>query len=200
MKVLVAIGALAAALAVPAVLLLARGGDEVEFRGSRAPDGFTLPAFALRDDNGRTVRSDALRGKAVAVTFLDAQCTEACPVIAAQVGQAMRALGEDRTKIEALAVSVDPVHDTSAQIDTFLRRYRAKGELRYLDGTVAQLRPLWKEFAVAASQDTGNSNMHSAPVRVYDGEGRWRSTLNPGADLSPANLIHDLQAALESSS
>jgi protein SCO1 len=199
MKVLVAIGALAAALAVPAVFLLGRGGGEVEFRGSRAPDGFTLPAFALQDDSGRTVRSDALRGKAVAVTFLDTQCTEACPVIAAQVGQAMRALGQERTKIEALAVSVDPVHDTSAQIDRFLLRYRAKGELRYLDGTVAQLRPLWKEFAVAASQDTGNSNLHSAPVRVYDGEGRWRSTLNPGTDLSPANLVHDLQAALKSS-
>jgi protein SCO1/2 len=199
MKVLVAIGTLAAALAVPAVLLLGRGGGEVELRGSRAPDGFTLPAFALQDDNGRTVRSDALHGKAVAVTFLDAQCTEACPVIAAQVGQAMRALGEDRTKIEALAFSVDPVHDTSTQIDRFLRRYRAKGELRYLDGAVGQLRPLWKEFAVAASQDAGNSNMHSAPVRVYDGQGRWRSTLNPGADLSPANLVHDLQAALKTS-
>jgi protein SCO1/2 len=190
--------ALAVALAVPAGVLLTRS-DEVEFRGSPAPDGIQLPAFALKDDQGRSVQSSALRGKAVAVTFLDAQCTEACPVVAAQVGQAVRALGRDGKKFEALAISVDPVHDTPAQVDAFLRRYRAKGELRYLGGTVAQLRPLWREFAVASSEDTGNSNMHSAPVRVFDGRGRWRSTLHPGADLSPANLVHDLQAALKSS-
>jgi hypothetical protein len=37
--------------------------------------------------------------------------------------------------------------------------------------------------------------MHSAPVRVYDGRGRWRSTLHPGVDLTPANLAHDLRLA-----
>jgi hypothetical protein len=37
--------------------------------------------------------------------------------------------------------------------------------------------------------------MHSAPVRVYDAEGRWRSTLNAGVDLTPANLAHDLRLA-----
>jgi protein SCO1 len=199
MKVFLLLGALAAALAVPAVLLFGRGGSGVEFRGSQPPEGFVLPTFALRDDQGRRVRSDELRGKAVAVTFLDAQCTDACPVIAAQVGQAVRTLGTGRSKIEVLAISVDPVHDTQAQIDSFLRRYRAKGELRYLDGTVAELRPVWKSFAVAASQDTGNSNLHSAPVRVYDRGGQWRSTLNAGVDLTPANLVHDLQAALKSS-
>ncbi|HEV2711907.1 MAG TPA: SCO family protein [Gaiellaceae bacterium] len=198
MRLALLLVALLGALAIPAAFLLTRG-DGTRFRGSTAPAGFTLPAFALQDDEGRMVRSDELRGKAVAVTFLDAQCTEACPVIAAQVGQAVRALGQDRTKIEALAISVDPRHDTRAAIDAFLHRFRAKGELRYLDGSLAQLRPLWREFAVAASAETGNSNMHSAPVRVYDGEGRWRSTLHPGADLTPANLVHDLEAALRSS-
>ena len=199
MRVVVAVAALAAALAVPAVLFVARGSDEIAFRGNRAPDGFTLPRFALHDDEGRTVQSSGLRGKAVAVTFLDAQCTDACPLIAAQVGQAVRALGGDRSSVEALAISVDPVEDTAAQIDAFLRRYRAKGELRYLDGTLAELRPLWRAFQIAASADTGSSNMHSAPVRVYDREGRWRSTLSPGADLTPANLEHDLRAALKAS-
>lgn len=199
MKVVVALVALAAVLAVPAVLLVRRSGDDVQFRGSRAPEGFTLPAFSLRDDDGRTVQSSGLRGKAVAVTFLDAQCMDACPVIAAQVGQAVRALGRDGSNVEALAISVDPVQDTPAEIDAFLRRYRAKGKLRYLDGTLAELRPLWRKFQIAASADTGRSNMHSAPVRVYDGRGRWRSTLNPGADLTPANLVHDLRAALKAS-
>jgi protein SCO1 len=187
--------ALLAALAIPVGFLLSRGEDGADFRGNEAPEGFTVAPFELPDDEGRVVRSAELRGKALAVTFLDTQCTEACPLIAAQMGQALRALGDDRSEVEALAISVDPIRDTPARIEAFLRRYRAKGELRYLDGTVAELRPVWKAFAVAASHDTGNSNMHSAPVRVYDREGRWRSTLHSGVDLTPANLAHDLRVA-----
>jgi protein SCO1/2 len=186
--------ALLTALAIPVGLLLGRGGGD-DFRGSLAPEGMSLPAFELQDDEGRSVRSRDLDGKALAVTFLDVQCTDACPLIAAQIGQAVRTLGEHRRHVEALAVSVDPVRDTPAGIDAFLRRYRAKGALRYLDGTVADLRPVWKAFAVAASHDTGDSNMHSAPVRIYDGQGRWRSTLHPGVDLTAANLAHDLRLA-----
>ena len=195
MRLAALVTALAAALAIAGGLLLTRDEAEPDFRGNSAPEGFSLPQIDLRDDEGRRVRSADLDGKAVAVTFLDVQCTEACPIIAAQVGQAIRALGDERDRVEALAISVDPIRDTPGGIDGFLRRHRAKGFLRYLDGTVAELRPLWKSFAVAASHDTGSSDMHSAPVRVYDGEGRWRSTLHPGVDLTPENLVHDLRAA-----
>jgi protein SCO1 len=195
-RIAVLIGALVVALAIPATVLLARGGEEADFRGSEPPAGLMLPAFQLSDDQGRTVRSTELGGKALAVTFLDTECTEACPIIAAQVPRALRALGDDRSAVEALAITVDPVGDTRERIETFLRRYGAAGTLRYLDGTVAELRPVWRAFQVASSLDSGDSNMHSAPVRVYDGEGRWRSTLHPGVDLTPANLAHDLREAL----
>jgi protein SCO1/2 len=198
-RIAIVAAVLLAALAIPAGLLLARDGERVDFRGSEPPEGLTLPAFALRDDEGRVVRSAELRGKSVAVTFLDAQCTEACPIIAAQMGAAMRALGDSRGEVEAIAISVDPVRDTPARIDAFLRRYRAKDALRYLDGTVGELRPVWKAFAVAASHDTGNSNIHSAPVRIFDANGRWRSTLHPGVDLTAPSLAHDLRAALAAS-
>jgi protein SCO1/2 len=197
MRAAIVIAAILVALAVSAGLVLARGsGEESDFRGSKPPDGLTLPEFELRDDQGRPVRSADLRGKAVAVTFLDAQCSEACPIIAAQVPQAVKALGDDRAAVEALAITVDPVGDTPERIDAFLRRYRATGTLRYLDGTVAELRPVWRAFRVASSLDSGDSNLHSAPVRVYDGEGRWRSTLHSGVDLTPANLAQDLREAL----
>jgi cytochrome oxidase Cu insertion factor (SCO1/SenC/PrrC family) len=61
---------------------------------------------------------------------------------------------------------------------------------------VAELRPVWRGFQVSSSLDSGDSNMHSAPVRVYDPEGRWRSTLHAGVDLTAASLAHDLREAL----
>jgi protein SCO1/2 len=197
MRLALVLGAILAALAIPAGLMLARGGGgEPDFRGSQPPVGIGLPAFELRDDQGRPVRSSELRGKALAVTFLDTECVESCPIIAAQVPQAFKALGADRSAVEALAITVDPVGDTPERIDAFLRRYHATGTLRYLDGAVPELRPVWRDFQVASSLDSGNSNMHSAPVRIYDREGRWRSTLNAGVDLTPANLANDLREAL----
>jgi protein SCO1 len=195
-RIAIVLGVLVAALAIPATVLLARGGEEADFRGSEPPAGQILPTFELRDDQGRLVRSTELDGKALAVTFLDTECTEACPIIAAQMAQAIDALGSDRSQVEALAITVDPPGDTPERIDGFLARYRARGTLRYLDGPVAALRPVWRGFKVASSLDSGNSNMHSAPVRVYDGRGRWRSTLHAGVDLTPASLAHDLREAL----
>ena len=195
MRLALVSAALVAVLAIAGGLLLTRGGEEADFRGNAPPEGLTLPTFSLRDDEGKVVGSGELRDKAVAVTFLDTRCTEACPIIAAQMGQAVRALGDHAAHVEALAISVDPLRDTPAEIDAFLQRYRAKGALRYLNGSVAELRPVWKAFAVAAAYDTGNPNMHSAPVRVFDRTGTWRSTLHPGVDLTAASLAHDLRVA-----
>ncbi len=198
MRIALLAAALVVALAaVGAVVVLGRDEEGADFRGSQPPADVTLPEFRLRDDGGRLLRADELRGKALAVTFLDVRCTESCPVIAAQIGQAMRTMGERRSDVEALAITVDPVYDTKPAIDAFLRRNRAKGQLRYLDGSVEELRPVWKAFSVLSVDETGSPNMHSAPVRIYDREGRWRSTLHAGVDLTPANLVHDIGLALD---
>jgi cytochrome oxidase Cu insertion factor (SCO1/SenC/PrrC family) len=182
------IAALLGALAVVVGFVVARGEDEPDFRGSQPPEGIMLPQAAAA--------TLGIQGKALAVTFLDTQCTEACPIAASQMADAVRLLGDDRSRVQAVAYSVDPVHDTPASIRRFLERNDAVSEVRYVDGTVDELEPIWKAFQILPSYETGNSNMHSVPVRVYDAEGRWRSTLHPGVDLTPANLAHDLEAAL----
>jgi protein SCO1 len=196
MRVALLAAALLAALAVVVGFVLARDGDGVDFRGSQPPEGLSMPAFAVELEGGGVLRSDELQAKAVAVTFLDTQCTEACPIAAAQIGEAMRLLDDDRDRVVALAFSVDPENDTARSIRAFLARFRAREELRYVDGPVDELRPVWSAFQIQPSVDSGDSNLHSVPVRVYDTEGRWRSTLHPGVDLTPANLAHDLEAAL----
>ena len=69
--------------------------------------------------------------------------------------------------------------------------------LRYLVGTVAQMRPIWKAYGVLPAVDTGNANVHSSDVRIFDRTGIWVSTQHPGVDLTAANLEHDVLLALE---
>jgi protein SCO1/2 len=143
------------------------------------------------------VTAKELRGKAIAITFLDSQCTDACPLIARELVAAWKLLAPaERARMAAYAITVDPSEDTPASVRRFLRRQRAEGVLGYLLGSTRALRPVWNAFQILASLDTGEDDVHSAPVRIYDPKGVWVSTLHPSADLRPRNLAHDLRLAL----
>jgi cytochrome oxidase Cu insertion factor (SCO1/SenC/PrrC family) len=190
-----------ARLVLVVALLVSSGcGSEAttDFRGSTPPEGFTLPAFELRDHTGAIVRSTELREKIVLVTFLDSQCTEACPVIAGHIGTALDQLTpEERPRVAAIAVTTDPGEDTPASVEAFLARHRVEGELRYLVGSEDELRPLWEAFRILPSLDSRDDEIHSAPVRIFDQEGAWVATQHAGVDLTPTNLVHDIRVALD---
>lgn len=195
---LVSLGVLVlVSLGISAIFLL-RAGDEPQYRGSEPPATIMLPSFSLPDQSGRTVSSKELRGKVVAVTFLDSQCTESCPIIASQIARTLERFPLDRRReVAAIAISTDPEEDTPESVQMFLAKNRAEETLRYLVAPVEQLRPVWDSFHISASFDTGIDTLHSAPVRIFDREGKWVSTLHAGADLTSENLAHDLVVALD---
>ena len=203
---LVGLGALAAGLGIAnrdaddaarETAALARA-DEGPYRGSEPPGRIGLVDFALRDHEGVLVRSSSLGGKVVLLTFLDSQCTEACPVIAAQIAQTFALLNtSERQRVFAVAISTDPREDTAASVRAFLRRNRTLGKLHYVGGGEPEpkLRRIWKRFHILSSLESGEDTLHSAPVRIYVG-GVWVATLHAGVDLTPSNLAHDLRVAL----
>jgi protein SCO1/2 len=168
------------------------------YRGSKPPEGIELPAFSLVDEDGRTVASETLRGKAVVVTFLDAQCTDACPIVAGELARAIDELpADEREQVVVLGISTDPAEDTPAVVDAFLARHRATGRLHYLTAPQAQMEPVWDAFHILPTARTGDDSLHSIPVQIYDRSGEWRSTLTVGADLTRRNLIHDVRVAAD---
>jgi len=187
----------AAGAAVGGVLLARDGSPGGVYVGSRPPTGITLPDFALPEAGGAVVRGRDLRGKVVLVTFLDTECREACPLIAERIRAGLGFLSpEERTRVAAVAITVNPEHDTPASVAAFLRDHRAQGTLHYLIGSEQELRPVWTAFAVQPSLDTGEADIHSAPVQIYDTSAVWASTLTTGVDLTPENLAHEVRVAL----
>jgi protein SCO1/2 len=180
-----------------AILVVSRASSEPDaYRGSPPPKGITLAEFALRSYRGPAVSSGSLRGKVVALTFLESKCREACPVIAFQVARGIEQLrAADREDVRAVAISTHPEDDTPASVRSFLGKQRALEELDYLIGSEAELRLVWRRFNILSALDSGDANTHSASVHIYDREGVWVSTLHPGIDLTPANLAHDLALA-----
>ena len=193
---------LAVPVAVVAWALSLSGNGRVQtdhYRGSEPPSGIALVDFALRDEQGVIVRSRDLRGKLVVLTFLDSQCTEACPVIAFQVARTIdRLQAGERRDVAVVAISTDPDEDTSSSVRAFLRRQHALGRLRYLgsDEPVEQMQQVWDAFQILSSFETHKDTLHSAPVRVYDRDSIWVATQHAGVDLSPTNLAHDIRLGL----
>jgi len=168
-----------------------------DVRGSVPPGTITLPEFRLRDYTGRAFGSRELRGRGVLVTFLETKCREACPILASQIGDALRLLSPDeRRSVVAIAISTHPHDDTPASVRAFLRAHRVVGRMQYLLGSEAELRPVWNAFFVLSALDSGDADTHSASVRVFDRRGRWISTLHPRVDLTAENLAHDARVAL----
>jgi protein SCO1/2 len=183
--------------AIAGVVIASRGeSDAASYRGSPPPPGIVLPSFELSDYTGEIVRSPALKGNPVLVTFLETKCKEACPVIASQIGKGLDLLDPaERRSVVAIAISVHPGDDTSASVRRFLRKHQVDGDLRYLIGSERELRPVWDAFQILPALDTGDADTHSASVRIFNRDGEWVSTLHAGVDLTPENLAHDLVAA-----
>ncbi len=166
------------------------------YRGSEPPGGIVAGSFRLRSYRGHTVSMRAERGKVVLLSFVDTKCTESCPIVASAMAQAYRLLPPDeRQQVVPLLISVEPRADTPARVQRFLTGRRALA-LDYLIGSVKELRPVWKAYAILPAVDTGNADVHSSDVRVIDRHGIWVATQHAGVDLTSKNLAHDALEAL----
>jgi protein SCO1/2 len=142
--------------------------------------GRPAPAVTLRDQAGRAVSLSSFRGHVVAVTFLDSHCRQACPVEAQQLAAVDRML-PPRERPEIVVISVNPA-DTPATVARFVHKARWTGPWTWLMGTQAQLRPVWRRFAVEVlppgSVVNGvkvNDIAHSTAMYLIDPSGRERS-------------------------
>ena len=202
---IVALGAVIVAGALVGALLATgrSGASERErqselYRGNTPPPGIRIPDVTLPSYRGGTVSLRAQEGKVVVLTFLDSKCTDACPIIAALIGRTWSLLTPaEKAQIRVYAISVNPVVDSPESVRRFLAARHALRALDWLVGPVKEMRPVWHDFGVLPATDTGNNDVHSADVRVFDRRGMWVSILHAGVDLTPANLVHDIRLALD---
>ena len=68
--------------------------------------------FTLVDHNGNAVTEQTYRGKWLLVFFGYTSCPDVCPTTLYDMTLALKALGADAARIQALFVSVDPERDT----------------------------------------------------------------------------------------
>ena len=166
------------------------------------------PGFALTDQRGRPVSLASLRGKVVALTFLDPVCTTDCPLIAQEFRQADAMLGSDSDKVTFVAVVANPIYRSLADVQAFDRDegMRHMANWLFLTGSVRELARTWNAYGVqVAVVRAGGMVAHGDIVYVVDAHGHERTILDadPGTDSYTyssfsSELTDQLQSVLRS--
>jgi cytochrome oxidase Cu insertion factor (SCO1/SenC/PrrC family) len=161
------------------------------------------PAFHLIDQQGRPVSLSDLRGRTVALTFLDPVCTSDCPLIAQEFRDANSLLGADSSRVLFVAVVANEIYRSTAFTNAFDRQ-EGLDHMRnwlFLTGSLSALEDVWQHYGIAAQAlPAGAMIAHSDLAYLIDASGHTREVLStePGnGSASSSSFSVYLASALE---
>jgi protein SCO1/2 len=180
-----------------ALVMTACGEDRLfgtELEKNAAPD------FTLTDGiTGKSLTLSSLRTNTVVLAFLYTRCPDVCPLTAGQFSAAQRSLGADASKVEFVAVSVDPEGDTPAAVREFSDLHDLSDRWHYLIGPRAQLEAVWSLYGIGSFASSGARAVeHNDAIYLIDGRGRERAILHSSDPTSW--LLDDLRALISEGS
>jgi protein SCO1 len=161
---------------------------------SPSPIGSAVAAvggpFHLKDQNGKPVSDEDLKGRPFLVFFGYTHCPDVCPTTLFDISQVMQKLGKDADRAGALFITVDPERDTPATLRDYLSNFDP--HLRGLTGDPAAVNAAIKAYRVYAKKiplENGDYTMdHTAVVYLMDKDGHF---------VAPFNLKQTPEAAAE---
>jgi protein SCO1/2 len=140
----------------------------------------------LIDQNGHAFTLASLHGRPVALTFVSAHCTDACPLINAQFAQAAQTLAQRHNDAILLTVTLDPEHDSLADMRKIARTFSADSHHWLIaGGTIAGVSAVMQRFGViATSGKNGYKEAHTTFVYVLDRNGKLVKTMLASTGLA----------------
>jgi protein SCO1/2 len=182
----------------PALPAGAHSQQSSHFAGEALTPRLPAPSLdGLRNYLGERVDLASYRGKAVFVTFLYTHCPDVCPLITAELHNALaRMTPAERREQQIIAVSVDAKRDTRAAVASFVSAHAMTGKMKYLIGDTHELAKVWEAWNVGSEPDSVNPEFvaHSALVYGISASGKL-TTIYP-ANFKPQQIVSDLPKLL----
>jgi cytochrome oxidase Cu insertion factor (SCO1/SenC/PrrC family) len=157
------------------------------------------PRVVLLDQHGQPVSIGGAKGKVTVLTFFDASCADACPVIATEIRHADADLGPLRSRVVFLTVNTDPLalNDTGAAPAITATGLGSLPNWHFLSGTVHTLNSVWNAFGVSISVYVDTKVVvHNDVLYLVDPRGDLVSRGSPFSDESHRGVF-SLPASLE---
>lgn len=126
--------------------------------GGDAKNVLAMPTRWQAEDGG-TASLDALKGRWYALSFVYTSCAGSCPLTTKKLKRLDAALEQAGKPLDLVVVSLDPAHDTPAELAKYRERYGLKDAPRWriLVGDDAQVRTLTMllEFKYTKNPESG---------------------------------------------
>ena len=129
------------------------------FAGAQAAQ--VVPRYTLQDGQGNAITERSYRGEYVLMFFGYTHCPDVCPTTLLEVGNALRLLGEDAARVQAVFVSLDPQRDTPERLRAYLAHFHPR--IVGLSGTPGQLRAAAEAFHVSYGYTVDGRDLAQAP-------------------------------------
>lgn len=156
------------------------------------------PPLELHNYLGQQVNIDSYRGKAVLVTFLYTNCPDVCPLIASNLRVALNQMGRtSSSKVQVIAVSVDPRGDTPKAVATFLKRHGLTGRMQYLVGSGKELARVWQAWGVGSERDLQQPQFINHTGLVYGVTASGKRLTVYASSFQPSEIAHDVPELAE---
>ena len=212
----------AAALFVGLLLALSATAcsSPAQFEGTVLSSADPATPFELTNQFGRDVALSDYAGRVTVLTFLYTNCPDVCPIVTAQLRDALELLGDDAGEVAFAAVSVDPRRDTVAEALAFSEKWRMTDSWDFLVADEETLSSVWKAYHLdpvvddeardahgekqgqragvkASREETARRSLviHLAPVYIIDRQGRLRALFT--LPFEPESLVHDVRLLLD---
>jgi protein SCO1 len=151
------------------------------------------PPLALHNYLGQTVNLASYKGKAVLVTFLYTNCPDVCPLITSNLRVALNLMGPAAaSKVQIIAVSVDPHGDTPKAVGAFLARHEMTGRMQYLIGSARELGQVWKTWGVGSERDAQQPQFINHSGLIYGITGSGQRLAVYASSFQPSEIAHDV--------
>jgi len=144
--------------------------------------------FEALDTKGKALNRDAMLGKPHLVFFGFTHCPDVCPTTLYETTQWLDALGEDRKKLKAFFITVDPKRDTPEVLDNYISSFE-----EYIQGItgspeqIAEITLKWRVFAQKVPLDGDDYTMnHTATTYLMDAKGEFFGTIAYGENTNTA--------------
>lgn len=117
---------------------------------TRSVASYQMPDVKLVDADGKeVVLADNLAGdEPVMLNFIFTTCTTICPVMSATFSQVQEKLGQERDTVRMVSISIDPEHDSPAQLNEYAKRFEAGPQWSMLTGSLEDSIAVQRAFNV----------------------------------------------------
>lgn len=170
--------------------------------------GDTVPDFALRNQDGKTIRLNQFRGKQILITFIYTRCPlpNFCPLVTrhfAEIEQKLKADPSLYKKSHLLCVSFDPENDTPQRLRAYGATYLGsdtKDAFAHIEFAVppkqATLDKIAQFFDVGITREPDSTITHTLSTTLIGADGKVLR-FYPGNDWTVDQVLADMKQAAQ---